>query len=84
MNLIEIEARKAMLVREILTQVDDEKILNKLVRYFHKTIKGTDTYPLSASVEENKASAIASAADKQSYAHEDVMAEMENLINSWK
>lgn len=83
MNSIEMEARKAMLVRDILTQVDNEKTLNKLIRYFHRTVKAADAYPLSASIEENKASAIASAADKQTYPHKDVMTEMEDLVNSW-
>lgn len=42
------------------------------------------SYPLSASPVENITSAVSSARDTRSYAHQQVMEEMEKLIASWR
>ena len=85
MTSMEIEAQKARLVRDILTQVDDEKLLNKLIHYFKKSMeKANQTYPLAMTTEEMKASAIASASDKTNYTHQEVENEMNNLMKEWK
>ena len=80
-----MEARKARLVRDILMQVDDEKVLNKLIQYFKKAIdKSHKNYPLAMTSEEMKASAIASAADNVNYSQQEIEDEMNNLIKEWK
>ena len=40
MTTMELEARKAMLVREILTDIDNEEALQKLQTFLHKLKKG--------------------------------------------
>lgn len=85
MNSIEIEAQKARLVRDILTQVDDERLLNKLIHYFRKSIDTANkNHPLAMTNEEMRRSAIASAADKTNITHEEVENEMNNLMKEWK
>lgn len=81
---IQLEARKAALVRDILIKVNDEEVLDKLVRYVQRTIKSQpQPYPLLASDSDNVASAKYSANEERSYPHSDVIDEMEKMIQSW-
>ena len=52
MTTMELDARKAGLVREILTKVNSIELLDKLSKYLHKHLQTEDTYPCSYSVQE--------------------------------
>lgn len=49
---MELEARKAGLIREILTEVDNIELLDKLSKYLHKHLRQTVTRPCQFTVEE--------------------------------
>lgn len=49
---MELEARKAGLIREILTEVDNIELLDKLSTYLHKHLRQTVTRPCQFTVEE--------------------------------
>ena len=52
MTTMELEARKARLVREILTEVNSMELVEKLSKYLHKHLQTEDAYPCSYSVQE--------------------------------
>ncbi len=49
---MELDARKAKLVREILTEVNSIELLEKISKYLHKHLQQTVTRPCQFTVEE--------------------------------
>ena len=52
MTTMELDARKAKLVREILTEVNSIELLEKISKYLHKHLQQTMNRPCQFTVEE--------------------------------
>ena len=87
MTTIELEARKAMLVKEILTDINSEEMLDKLAGYLKrlkKTAAGSQAAPCQYTRDEMASILLEREKDIHVYTHEQVKNEMKNLIASWK
>jgi hypothetical protein len=87
MTTIELEARKAMLVKEILTDINSEEMLDKLAGYLKrlkKTAAGSQAAPCQYTRDEMASILLEREKDTHVYTHEQVKNEMKNLIASWK
>ena len=87
MTTIELEARKAMLVKEILTDINSEEMLDKLAGYLKrlkKTATGLQVAPCQYTRDEMESILLEREKETHSYTQEQVKKEMKNLITSWK
>lgn len=89
MTTIELEARKALLVKEILTEINSEEMLNKLAGYL-KRIKKIPSLsrqvapPCQYTCEEMESLLLERERNNHFYTQEQVKQEMDNLMASWK
>lgn len=87
MTTIELEARKALLVKEILTDINSEDMLDKLAGYL-KRIKKVATRSQSAPCqytrEEMQSILMEREEDPRYYTQDQIKEEMNKLIASWK
>ncbi len=88
MTSIELEARKALLVKEILTDINSEEMIEKLSHYL-KCIKGQlakkeNPVPCQYAVEELKDILAQRQQESRFYTQEEVKERLRNLTASWK
>lgn len=87
MTTIELEARKALLVREILTEINSEEMLDKLAGYL-KRIKNQSTKaqattaPCQYTRSEMQSLLLEREKDNHFYTHDQVKEEMKDFIAS--
>ena len=85
MTTIELEARKAMLVKEILTEINSEEMLDKLVGYLKRiktqSAKST-TAPCQYTRSEMQSLLLEREKNDHFYTHDQVKEEMKNFIAS--
>ncbi len=87
MTTIELEARKALLVKEILTDINSEDMLDKLAGYLKRIKKAaTDSQPAPCQYtrEEMQSILMEREKDPRRYTQEQVIEKMNELIASWK
>jgi len=88
MTTIELEAKKALLVKEILTDINSEEMIEKLSHYL-KRIKGQlmekeNPAPCQYAVDELKNILAQRQRESHYYTQEEVKERLHNLVASWK
>lgn len=87
MTTIELEARKALLVKEILTDINSEDLVDKLAGYLKrikKTAIGSQAIPCQHTREEMQSILLEREKVPHFYTQDQVREEMEKLTASWK
>lgn len=87
MTTIELEARKALLVKEILTDIDSEEMLDKLAGYLKRIKKQSfktpaTTAPCQYTRSEMQSLLLERENDSHFYTQDQVKEEMKNFIAS--
>lgn len=88
MTTIELETRKALLVKDILTEIDSEEMLEKLTGYFKRIrrnkAKEQIAPPCQYTIEEMKSILAEREKDPSFITHDEVKDRMQQWMASWK